>query len=141
MKFYLLTTLLIISTLSFSCGSDFSLNQNTTYQGKLVLEDGVKFVSLVLLADGSAQLKGLYPNLAKGSWTSEATGLGYEKDGVKATFDGVKEKESYRIVFMLQPTDEGLVLADIRVRLLKDKPSMLQSLTLKEKKPLLSRVE
>ena len=40
---------------------------------------------------------------------------------------------------MLQQADEGLVLADLRVRLLLDKPNMLQSLKLKEEKPLLRK--
>ena len=140
MKFHSIYPLLVASALTFSCGSEFSLEETTTYKGKLVFADNNKQVTLVLLIDGKARLEGLYPNVAKGNWEKASTGLGYGKDGVKATFDGVKSNEGYRIVLMLQPSDDDLVLADIRVRLLRDKPSMLQSLVLKEKKPLLKRI-
>jgi hypothetical protein len=141
MKFHPIFPLLVASALTFSCGSDFSLEKTTTYKGKLVFGDGNKYVTLELLVDGKAHLGGLYPNVARGTWEKAPTGLGYEKDGVKATFDGMKSNEGYRIVFMLQPRDDGLVLADIRGRLLKDKPSTLRSLKLKEKKPLLKRTD
>jgi len=141
MKFHLIAPLLVASALTFSCGSDFSLEKTTTYKGKVVFADGSKDISLELLVDGNARLQGLYPNIAEGTWEKAPTGLGYGKGGVKATFDGMKDKEGYRIVFMLQPSDDGLILADIRGRLLKDKPSTLQSLKLKENKPLLKRID
>ena len=141
MKLHPIFPLLVASVLTFSCGSDFSLEKNTTYKGKLVFADGNKHVTLILSVNGKARLGGLYPNSAQGTWEKAPTGLGYEKDGVKATFDGMKSNEGYRIVFMLQPSDDGLILADIRGRLLKDKPSTLQSLKLKENKPLLKRID
>ena len=141
MKFHPFHLLLLVATgLTFSCGGD--INPIGTYRGKIVMEDGSNVVTLKLGANNKAEVRGLLPKTAHGTWEPEATGMGFVKDGVVAAFDVNKPSdESFRVVLMLQPHEEGLTLADIRVRLLIDgKFSMLQSFTLKEKKPLLRRL-
>ena len=136
---YILPLLLAISALTSSCGGDFAPEGN--YRGKIVMEDGTNMVTLELNADNTASVRGLLPKTAHGTWKKEATGLGFSKDGVVATFDAKKSDQAFRVVLMLQQAEEGLTLADIRVRLLLEgKYSMLQSYTLKEKKPLLRRL-
>jgi len=131
--------LLAVATLSVSCGGDFS--PEGTYKGKIVMEDGRNSVTLELRPDNTAQVRGLLPKTVQGTWVKEATGLGFSKDGVVATFDDERSNQKYRVVLMLQQAEEGLTLADIRVRLLMEgKYSMLQSFQLKEAKPLLRRV-
>ena len=140
MKFHPFQLLLFAATgLTFSCGGD--INPIGTYRGKIVMEDGSNVVTLKLGANNKAEVRGLLPKTAHGTWAPEATGMGFVKDGVVATFDVKKPSDqSFRVVLMLQQAEEGLTLADIRVRLLiEDKFSMLQSYTLKEKKPLLRR--
>lgn len=104
------------------------------------MEDGTNTVNLELNADNTASVRGLLPKTARGTWETDTTGLGFGKNGVVATFDSKKSDQAFRVVLMLQPHEEGFTLADIRVRLLLEgKYSMLQSYTLKEKKPLLRR--
>ena len=110
---------------------------------KVVMEDGNKLIRLDLLANERASLGGLMPKTLQGTWKKEATGVGFAKDGVMATFDTKKSSgEKFRIVLMLRQAEEGLILADIRARLLlEDKFSMLQSFKMKEENPLLRRVK
>ena len=133
--------LLAVTALAVSCGSDFSAEG--TYEGKLVVEDGIKFVELELLEGNTARVKGFFPNLKEGTWVKESIGKGFSKDGVMVTFD-FKENpdDSFRVVFLLLHAEEGFILSNIRVRLLlEDKFSMLQPYKLKEKNPLLKRVD
>ncbi len=140
MKFHPVQPLLVIvAGLAFSCGSDGDFSPAGTYRATLVMEDASRLVVLDLRADGTASLKGLHAKTARGNWVKEAIGMGFSKDGVLATFDAERSNTKYRVVLMLQQADEGLVLADLRVRLLLDKPNMLQSLKLKEEKPLLRK--
>ncbi|MGE4550435.1 MAG: hypothetical protein AAEJ57_03520 [Opitutales bacterium] len=131
----ILLLLAITSALTFSCSGDFS--PEGTYRGELVMEDGSKRITLELRPNSRARVKGLFRNAKEGVWKKEATGLGFSKDGVVATFDDKKANEEYRVVFKLQQADDGLILADLQVRLMKG--LMLQSYVLKEKKPLLRR--
>ena len=108
-----------------------------------MVEDGIKFVELELLEGNTARVKGFFPNLKEGTWVKESIGKGFSKDGVMVTFD-FKENpdDSFRVVFLLLHAEEGFILSNIRVRLLlEDKFSMLQPYKLKEKNPLLKRVD
>ena len=129
---------LLASSLLFSCSGDSSHHVGT-YRGNLVMEEGSKQVTLELRSDGTARLKGLHAKSPEGTWKAEATSLGFSADGVVATFDAKRGNDKFRVVLMLQKAEEGLILADLRGRLLLDKPTMLQSLELKKKKPLLRK--
>ena len=137
MKFHPFHLLLLAATcLAFSCGGE--VNPAGIYKGKIVMEDGTNLVTLSLTEDNKAEVRGLLPKTVRGTWEKDSTGMGFGKNGVIASFDSKKDGEAFRVVLMLQPHDEGLTLADIRLRLLVEgKFSMLQSYTLKEKKPLL----
>ena len=140
-KFHPVQLLLLIAALTVSCGDDFQ--PEGKYKGKLVMEDGNKFIRLDLLANEKASLGGLLPKTLQGNWKKESTGMGFAKDGVMATFDTQKSSgEEFRIVLMLRQAEGGLTLADLRTRLLLEKKfSMLQSFKLKEDNPLLRLVK
>ena len=103
----LLTTAALIS----SCGGDFA--PEGTFRGTVVMEDGTTMVTLELKADNKAEVRGLFPKTARGTWEKDTTGLGFGKNGVVATFDSKKDGTAFRVVLMLQPHDEGMTLADI----------------------------
>jgi hypothetical protein len=140
-KFHPFQPLLLVAALTVSCGGDF--HPEGKYRGRIVMGDGNKLIRLDLLANEKASLGGLLPKTLQGTWKKEATGVGFAKDGVMATFDTKKSSgEKFRLVLMLRQAEGGLTLADIRARLLlEDKFSMLQSFKLKEENPLLRRVK
>ena len=142
MKFHIFQPLILAAAaLTVSCGGDFQ--PEGKYRGRIVMGDGNKLIRLDLLANERASLGGLLPKTLQGTWKKEATGVGFAKDGVMATFDTKKSSgEKFRLVLMLRQAEGGLTLADIRARLLlEDKFSMLQSFKLKEENPLLRRVK
>ena len=66
--------LLAVTALALSCGGDFSAKG--TYEGKLVVEDGTKFVKLELQGGNKARVRGFFTNLKEGTWVEGSTRAG-----------------------------------------------------------------
>lgn len=125
--------LLAVVALTFSCGSDFS--PEGTYVGNLAMEDGSKLVTLELLADNNARMKGLFQDVVEGTWEKNSVGVGYGKDGVLASF----EFKTIRIIFKLKQVEDGFILTSLVGRTVgKD---ILRPLKLKKGKPLFRQVD
>ena len=122
---------IVLSLTSFSCGSD--LPPEGTYRGTLVMEDGNSMVTLEILPDQKAILKGLFPKTTEGTWKVESVGGGYAKDDLWATF----KFPEHRGTLKLQNTKDGLIVHEIAARI-EGKP-ILRPIKLKEAKPLLRR--
>ena len=135
--------LLATAALVFSCGDDSegkgeNFDPEGTYKANLVMEDGPLPIVLGLNPEGKATLKGLFGDTAtSGTWEKIETKKGYEKDGVKASFESAQE---LRVVFMLKQAEGGLALADLYVRK-AGVPSTLQGTVLKEKNTLFKRID
>ena len=136
--------LLASAVLVFSCGDDSggkgdNFDPEGTYKANLVMEDGTVPVVLGLKPGGKATLKGLFGDqvTTSGKWEKIETKKGYEKDGVKASFESTKE---LRVVFMLKQAEGGLSLVDLYVRK-TGKVATLQGTELKEKNTLFRRID
>ncbi|SVD27092.1 uncharacterized protein METZ01_LOCUS379946, partial [marine metagenome] len=69
-KIHTLLPLLLAGTaLTFSCGDDSS--PEGTYDGRLVMEDGIKTVRFELLGENIARARGLFGNVTEGTWKKE----------------------------------------------------------------------
>ena len=133
-KIHTLLPLLLAGTaLTFSCGDDSS--PEGTYDGRLVMEDGIKTIRFELLGENIARARGLFGNVVDGTWEKDSVGVGYSKDGVLVSF----EFEASTIVFKMHKAEDGFILAELMGQ--KKGMTILRPLTLKEDKPLLRRVD
>ena len=123
--------LVILSGICFSCGSE--ILPDGTYSGTIVMEDGDSEVTLEILSNQKAVLKGLFPKTAEGTWKAESVGGGYAKDDLWATF----KFPEHRVTLKLQNTEKGLIVHEIAGRI--EGKTILRPIKLKEPKPLLRR--
>ena len=128
---YRIFAFVFLSAACFSCGSD--LPPEGTYRGTLVMEDGNSMVTLEILPDQKAILKGLFPKTTEGTWKVESVGGGYAKDDLWATF----KFPEHRVTLKLQNTKDGLIVHEIAARI--EGKTILRPIKLKEAKPLLRR--
>ena len=122
---------IVLSITCLSCGSEIS--PEGIYRGTLVLEDGNSKVTLEILPDQKARLKGLFPKTTEGTWKAESVGGGYAKDDLWATF----KFPEHRVTLKLKNTEEGLIVHEIAGRI--EGKTILRPIKLKESKPLLRR--
>ncbi len=114
----------------FSCSSP--IVHEGTYKGEIVMEDGVRNITLELRKGGVATLDGLYGKNVEGSWENERVG-GVYKDDVWATF----KFPEYRVRLDLRADEGGLILVKMSARL--EGKTILRTLHLKEENPLLRK--
>lgn len=122
---------IVLSITCLSCGSEIS--PEGIYRGTLALEDGNSKVTLEILPDQKARLKGLFPKTTEGTWKAESVGGGYAKDDLWATF----KFPEHRVTLKLKNTEEGLIVHEIAGRI--EGKTILRPIKLKESKPLLRR--
>ena len=97
------------------------------------MEDGDSEVTLEILSNQKAVLKGLFPKTAEGTWKAESVGGGYAKDDLWATF----KFPEHRVTLKLQNTETGLIVHEIAGRI--EGKTIPRPIKLKEAKPLLRR--
>ena len=128
---YRIFAFVLLAAACFSCGSD--LPPEGTYRGTLVMEDGNSKVTLEILPDQKARIKGLWEKTTEGSWKAESVGGGYAMDDLWATF----KFPEHRVTLKLKNTEEGLIVHEISARL--EGKTILRPFKLNEAKPLLRR--
>ena len=96
------------------------------------MSDGSKKVKLELLANNTAQMRGLFDCVVKGTWEKESV-VGYRRNGVWVSFDFPK----FRILMKMKRVEKGFILSDLSGRI--NGRTILRSLTLKEEQPLFRR--
>lgn len=128
---YRIFAFVFLTATCFSCGSEIS--PEGIYRGTLVMEDGNSKVTLEILPNQKARLKGLFPKTTEGTWKAESVGGGYSKDDLWATF----KFPEHRVTLKLKNTEEGLIVHEIAGRI--EGKTILRPIKLKEAKPLLRR--
>jgi len=104
-----------------------------TYEGLIGFDDGEVRVNLHLHQGGNAELEGLNDKRMEGTWYLEKVGEGKE-DGIWVSF----KLPEYRMRFELKPEQMGLRL--VRVSARTEGKTILRTIQLKKRKPLLRRL-